>query len=127
MGARAPSSGLGAKDKRTTMLLMVLSPFWVEIRRTQAPMLIRVLCACAGTHGSPGHVCHWVGTPSLEEGTPWATMFPGCDDLAKSLLALDMSYKQCGLEESPFLSGLLFSNVRKGVRINGHPVNRHMH
>lgn len=85
-------------------------------------MLIRVLCACTGTHGSPGHVCHWVGTPSLEEGAPWATMFPGHDDLAKSLLAPDMSYKRCGLEESPILSWLLFLNVRKGVRINGHPI-----
>lgn len=77
VGARAPSSEFGAKDKRTTMLLIVLSPSWVEIRRTQAPILIRVLHACVGTHGSPGHVCHWVGTPSLEEEAPWATIFPG--------------------------------------------------
>lgn len=57
------SSELGAKDKRMTMLLLVLSPSWVEIQRIQAPMLecfVHVLaltaprpCVSLGGHSIP--------------------------------------------------------------------------
>lgn len=82
----------------------------------------RVLCACAGTHGSQALcVIGWALHP-LRRELHGPLCFLDMMIWLNLFWSPDISYKQCGLEEFPIFSGLLFPNMRKGVRTNGHPV-----